>query len=824
MISIAILLCGAWLQQLHAQTSTVFDPSKLKIELTMLERGFQGKDQALAEFSIVNSGDAVIPSTGWSLYFNFKNSIILKPGETQKLNVEQLNGNLFRIRPAKGFIPLKPRQRFTAAVLVDEGIKKVTDEPEGFYVVKDNDLEKGIPVRDVKINNGLELQDNETFGRILYERNAELAKVTPGQRAGVFPLPLSYKENGTAFLLGPDVRLVADVLFEKEAKGLTSDLRAMFGQKFSFQGLSGKRSIVLKRGTEVPEGYTLEINSDSILISASDNAGIFHGIQSLKTLMPPQSFSGLQSLIAIPGVLVKDAPRFHYRGLMLDVARNFQTKKEVLKVLDLMALYKLNVFHFHLSDDEGWRLEIAGLPELTSVGARRGHSLDSKKHLPPAYGSGADPGLLYGSGFYTRADFVEILRYATERHIQVIPEVESPGHARAAIKAMDARYARLMAEDKPNEARMYLLKDADDQSVYSTPQRWHDNVIDVSLPSSYTFMKKVVDEIEHMYVEAGVTLKTLHIGGDEVPQGAWEKSPSCEAFLKAHPEVGGTDGLWYEYLTRVQDLLSSRGIQLAGWEEVALRKTRLNGQKVTIVNPDFIHKNFSLYVWNNINGNEDLAYKLANAGYPVVLTFVSNFYFDMATDRTYQEPGYYWGGLIDLNKTFGFVPFDDRHLTDYGKSNVKGIQGAIWSETIKGPERLEYMLLPRLLALAERAWSKEQDWEHVADPKQAGVLYAQSWSDFVHVLAKRELPRLNYYKGGFAYRIPMAGLTLENDVVLANTEPGSLDIRYTVNGEDPTIKSNLYTRGIPAKGLLKFRVFDPSGRSGQITIMHYKNK
>ena len=212
-----------------------------------------------------------------------------------------------------------------------------------------------------------------------------------------------------------------------------------------------------------------------------------------------------------------DAPRFGYRGLMLDVARNFQPKAAVLRVLDLMARYKLNAFHFHLTDDEGWRLEIPSLPELTSVGARRGHTLDSSRFLPPAYGSGPDVDQPFGSGFYSRADYVEILRYAAARHIEVIPELEMPGHARAAIKAMEARFRTLQATGDAEGASRFLLSDPEDRSIYTSAQGYHDNVMNPALPSTYAFIERVVQDLVALHREAGVPLRNLHVGGDEVP-------------------------------------------------------------------------------------------------------------------------------------------------------------------------------------------------------------------------------------------------------------------------------------------------------------------
>jgi hexosaminidase len=525
---------------------------------------------------------------------------------------------------------------------------------------------------------------------------------------------------------------------------------------------------------------------------------------------------------------------------MMDVARNFQAKEQVLKILDLMALYKLNVLHFHLNDDEGWRLEIPALPELTEVGGRRGHTLDGKAHLPPSYGSGPEPGLLPGSGFYSKADFVEILKYARDRHIRVIPEVESPGHARAAIKAMDARYARLQQAGRPDEAQRYLLRDLQDQSVYRSVQDWNDNVMNVALPSTYTFIETVVDEILAMYREAGAPISTIHVGGDEVPAGVWEKSPAVQALLQNNPEVKTADDLWYYYFGKVNDILKARNLYLSGWEEVAMRKTKQKGRLRYIPNPDFVRENFHAYVWNNVwgAGQEDLAYRLANAGYKVILAPVTNMYLDMAYYQDFAEAGYYWGSFIDVDKPFYFVPLDyyksaredlqgkplnkailagKERLTETGKANIVGLQCLLWSETVKSPERQEYMLLPKLLGFAERAWAPDPYWAREKDPAKSNAAYNQAWKQFVASLGKRELPRLDYYKGGFHYRIPTAGVVLEKGQVKANVQFPGMHIRYTTDGSEPAAGSKAYTGPITAKGTIRFKVFNASGRAGRTT-------
>jgi len=461
--------------------------------------------------------------------------------------------------------------------------------------------------------------------------------------------------------------------------------------------------------------------------------------------------------------------------------------------------------------------------------------------LPASHGSGGDVDNKTGTGFYSRADYIEILKHANSLHITVIPELESPGHARAAIKAMNARYDRLMAEGKKAEAEKYLLSDPNDKSDYSSNQYWKDNIIDVSLPSTYNFVETVISDVVDLYKEAGAPLNTINFGGDEVPAHVWEKSPAYLTLKASHPEIKNTGDLWYYFYGNVNRLVKAKGLNLAGWEEMALRKTSLDGNPMYLPNPDFANEHLQAEVWNNTlgDGNEDLAYKLANAGYKVVLTCVTNLYFDMAHYKSFDEPGYYWGAFADIDKPFSFIPYDyfknskvDRNglplnrnifigkqrLTDYGKSNIIGVQSAVWGENIKSTQRLEYMLLPRLLGFAERAWSKDPDWATEPNAVKSDTLYQHAWVNFLNVLGKRELPRLSYINGGYDYRIPKPGVILQDGKYVANVQFPGLTIRYTTNGKDPDAKSPIYNNAVTSdNSVIKFRAFDNKGRGSNVT-------
>jgi hexosaminidase len=583
-----------------------------------------------------------------------------------------------------------------------------------------------------------------------------------------------------------------------------------------------------------PEAYELVVDpAQGVRITGASPAGVFYGLQSLRSLLPAPSADG--GLI-LPAIRVVDAPRFGYRGFMLDVARNFQPKALVLRTLDLLARYKLNVFHFHLTEDEGWRLEIPSLPELIAVGARRGHTLDSRRFLPPSFGSGGVVDRPWGSGFYSRTDYIEILRYAAARHIEVIPELEMPGHARAAIKAMEARYRDRQAAGDTTGARQYLLSDLDDRSVYTSAQGWHDNVMNPALESTYGFIERVVTDLVEMHREAGVPLRHIHMGGDEVPSGVWEGSPAAQAYLKAHGH-SSVDDLWFVFYGRVERILKQFDLPLSGWEEITVRKTRLDGRPTNLPNPDFASRGWRAYVWNNVPGwgAEDLAYRLANGGYEVVLSPVSNLYFDLAWNQNPEEPGLDWGGFVDLRKPFQFIPFDyyrnvrldargnpldpavfvgkDR-LTEYGRAHIVGIQGNLWSETLGAEGRLEYQLLPKLLALAERAWAPDPDWAIERDPGKSDALYREAWSRFVNVLGKRELPRLDREVPDVAYRIPTPGLTVKDGVVHCSVELPGFTLRYTADGSEPTARSPEVRGPIPFKGTVSVAAFTITGRKG----------
>jgi len=836
------------LQAFAQADNSKFDAHAINITWDVIQNNYLNKTHSLSALIITNNGKQTLPASGWKFYFNSARDIASN-SVSGNATFAQVNGDLFTLTPTLTFPELKPgasvRVEFIGDIVVN-----FTDSPDGFYLVWDAQPTKGYTLGDFKINPFNPSYAGLVTPAIIYNQNKVIKDVPESQLTKIFPTPKSYQETGGFFNLNKETLIGRKITLEGMPEPLQDQVIYLFeslqpliiGRHFiKSQGNNNGLIEITHKDDLGPEAYELSVTPNRITITASTTAGIFYGIQSLKTLIPASAYAHPQKVIQIPCVEVKDEPRFPYRAFVLDVARNFQTKAQVLKFLDAMALYKLNVLHFHLTDDEGWRIALPSLPELTEVSSERGHTLDNKHFLQPSHGSGPDTGKLAGSGHYSRADYIEILKYATARHIVVMPEIETPGHARSAVKAMDARYNRLMAKGKQAEASKYLLRDLNDKSVYSSVQDWTDNVIDVSLPSTYTFFATVIDDLIGIYKEAGAPLTTIHFGGDEVPPHVWEKSPAYLALKAAHPEITNTGDLWYYFYGNINQLLKARGLTLAGWEEMGLRKTMVDGKPDYVPNPDFTPYHLQTEVWNNSigSGQEDLAFKLANAGYKVVLSSVTNLYFDMAHYKSFDEPGYYWGAFVDIDKPFSFIPFDyfkntrvDRdglpinksifigkqRLTDYGKTNIAGLQGCLWGENIKTPERMEYMIFPSILGLAERAWAQNPQWATEPDTAKSEVLYQQAWSNFVNILGKNELPRLTYLNGGYGYRIPKPGVILQDGKYLVNMQFPGFIIRYTTNGKDPDAKSKIYNDAVtlPPNGV-KFRAFDTKGRGSNVS-------
>lgn len=835
-------------------TDKVTKAPEVAIRWKLVSNFVDNKSNFEARFTFVNKGKEVVTSEGWTLYFNMSPRKILPNPIPQSATIEHINGDWYKLIPSENFtIPVG--DSLIVQFWGEEGIIKESDAPAGLYFAFGESSETEVQtfsVNDYRIEPFLTkeqilrgpddlvaLPDAERY----FEENKGLFEIEASKLPKIVPTPYSATFYDKQFALSSNSTIYFDEVFKKDAEIFQEQLSYITSKKYDFTNKPESATIklvqkVVQANANPKEAYQLTINEKGIEVAANTGTGIFYGLQSLLAMAPVESWKKPSETLSWPYTSITDAPRFGHRSIHIDVARNFQTKETILKMIDVLAFYKLNHILLYTADDEGWRVEIDGLPELTEISSKRQHTLGIKANaLHPAYGSGpkAHAEGTHGSGYYTRADFIEILKYAAKRHITIIPEVNFPGHARAAIKAMEARYERLMAAGQEEAANEYRLVDPDDQSDYLSAQFYRDNVVDVTSNSTYHFFEKVVDEYSKMYKEAGVPLDIFHVGGDEVAEGAWTGSPRAQKLLKEQPEIGDAKNLQAYFLRRLVPILKKRNLKIHGWEEVALTKTP-EGNYVT--NPEFVGQDVVPYVWNNVF-DPDLGNRLANDGYPVILCNVTNFYFDQSYSNDPKEPGHYWGAFVNTKSTWTFAPFNMFSTTfsnamgapiDFSKSvkmkpearkNVIGVEAHLWAEMIKGKDLLQYATLPKLAGFAESAWSKERAWEKMTDVAAQRKSMAEGWNVFANQLAQFELPRLAYLFGGYNYRVPTPGAkVVEGEVEVNSAFPG-LEIRYTTNGEEPTISSPLWTKGIKATKEVRIRAFDKTGkpsRTVQLTL------
>ncbi len=802
-----------------------------------------------ARFRIRNESNKELTDQNWALFFNMQPRQIL-PGKTpQPAVVKHINGDWYKMTPENGF-KLAPGDSIDINYWGIEGVIKEVDAPLGLYFAfyDDNGKEKeiaqvtGYVIEEFTAEEQLLRGDADKLephsAAAIYRRNEGMHDVPAGQIGKIIPTPVSFKPGKEGFVLKSGFSVSYAGGLEGEARYLSDRFSSVAGLSSEVKEGTAPADISLSidpagAGSSAAEAYSLTVDGRGIRITGSDAAGVFYGIQSLVALIPLENWQSKAGKVSFEGVSVQDAPRFGFRSMHLDVCRNFQSKETVLRVLDVLALYKINHLLLYVTEDEGWRVEIEGLPELTEVGGQRGHVAGMEAlGLHPAYGSGPVPNEKgrHGSGYYTRNEFIEILKYAKERHITIIPELNFPGHARAAIKAMEVRYERLMKQGKKEEAEAYRLIDPDDKSEYLSAQFYKDNVVSVAKESTYRFYEKVVDTYIDMYKEAGLTLRIFHTGGDEVAEGAWVKSPLAQNLMASDKSIKDPKNLHIYFFRKLLPLLQKRGLEVHGWEEVALEK---NSEGVYVPNPEFVGQGVVPYIWNNLY-DLDLGNRLANAGYPVVLCNVTNFYFDLAYNNDPKEPGAYWGGFVDTRANWEFAPFDyfkttfttamgapldfkgAEKLKPEARKNIIGIESQLWCETVKGREMLEYYVLPKLMGFAESAWAPERSWESIEDAARRKQRVDEEWNIFANRLAKVEMPRLHYLNGGYNYRVPAPGVLVENNLMKANTELPGLKIYYTTDGTEPTTSSHLFSEPVPVNSRIQVRAFDSSGRGSRI--------
>lgn len=747
-----------------------------------------GQEQGVLRLRLPLPPGQALPASGWALYFNTVSGLKRGPQEGG-LVVEQASGTHYRIRPAAGFVPVPAGGTWRATVRAAEPMVRVDKGPRGAYLVFDTDPDRAWPLAVQPEPLQAQAGDPQPPTAEALDEAYRAQAAPPALLPPVFPPPRAWQAGSGTLRWAGAPRIVAPPALAPEA----AQLRAWLGsdRQADAAGPPVRLALGAVPGEASPEAYRLVVDpAQGVTLTGRTPAGVARGLQSLRDLLPPRPGAA-----ELPALTVTDAPRYPYRGLMVDIARNFQSLATLQRTVELMARFKLNTLHLHLTDDEGWRLEIPGLPELTAFGARRGHSADPWRHLPPAQGSGADVADPYASGHLTRADYIALLRFAAARRITVLPEIEMPGHARAAVWAMAARERALAGRP---EAAAYRLRDPDDKSAYRSAQRYTDNVMDPGLPGPYAFVDKVVGELAAMHREAGVPLQRLHVGADELPAGAWSASPAA-AQAMSRLGLKDRDALWNHFYRRVIGILQRHGVHADGWEELGALRVQRAGASRLDANPVFRGQGLRLFVWNNLDDGDGLAQRLATAGYDVVLAPATNLYFDMAHDAEPNEPGVDWATLLPLQQTWAYRPLADAH--------VLGLQGTLFSEVMRGPERQQRLMLPRLFALAERAWSPAA----TAEPAQ--------WPRFTKQLGTQVLPRLAAEMPGLAMWVPPPGLRRDGQRVQASTAWPGLVVRYSLDGSEPQATSPVLETALDSKGPVWAAAFAPGGQRSRSVML-----
>jgi hexosaminidase len=490
----------------------------------------------------------------------------------------------------------------------------------------------------------------------------------------IVPTPVSVRVTDGRFIIGPATRVVASPADAPTADLLRAALRNAWGPGTASGTSAGAITLTGTGSASLPdEGYRLVIAPSGVTI-VGRGAGLFYGVQSLLQLVPARP----NGAVALPAATIEDHPRFAYRGMHLDVSRHFFSVDEVKRYIDVMAAYKLNTFHWHLTDDQGWRIEIKRYPRLTQVGATRaqspiGHYLDRNPQWYDATPHG---------GFYTQDQIRDVVRYAAARHVTIVPEIEMPGHSTAALAA----YPELSCEpERPYEV-------AETYGIFTT----------VFCPTerTFTFLENVLSEVLSLFPG-----RYVHVGGDETPKDAWKRSPVAQQIIREH-QLKDEHGLQSYFFKRIEAYLNSKGRTLIGWDEI------LEGG---------LAPNATVMSWRGEEGG----IAAAREGHDVIMASSRNhlYFNDRPTARTDVDALRATESLRDL---YAYDPVPSV-LDAVQARHVKGVTGAIWSEYVRTPAHLEYTLLPRMLALAEIAWTPpaRKDYERFASaqlPRQLAKL------------------------------------------------------------------------------------------------------
>ncbi|WP_242131395.1 beta-N-acetylhexosaminidase [Aestuariivivens marinum] len=502
----------------------------------------------------------------------------------------------------------------------------------------------------------------------------------------IIPKPASLEVANGQFLVDVNTKISADNALQNEANYLAEMLSLASGIDIS-TGETGTIQLKIDDTIESEEGYSLSVSYNQIIVSGKTAKGVFYGIQTLRQLIPVTTESAKSDELTIPAVIIKDRPRYQYRGMHLDVARHFFPVDFIKKYIDLIALHKMNTFHWHLTEDQGWRIEIKKYPKLTEIGGYRNGTIVG--HHP-----GTENDQKRYGGFYTQEEIKDIVAYAAQRHVTVIPEIELPGHSSAAIAAYPSlscfpEEPTIVTNNMMSEKGKQIIAEGTPKIVQET---WgvFDDVYCAGKDETFAFLQDVLDEVIPLFPS-----EYIHIGGDECPKANWKRCSNCQKRIKdegLHDE----HELQSYFITRIEKYLNSKGKNIIGWDEI------LEGG---------LAPNATVMSWRGTKGGIEAA----KQKHDVIMTPGHSCYFDhyQVHDKEEKEKEpLAIGGNTTVADVYAYEPTPEE-LSEEDSKYILGAQGNVWTEYMETTDYVEYMILPRMTALSEVVWSPQnsRNWE-----------------------------------------------------------------------------------------------------------------
>lgn len=744
-----------------------------------------------SKFVIKNvSGNSL--ESNWMFFFNqFSRRLELDP--TCPVDIEEISTTYYQVKPNERYSTLAAGDSLVIDMMMKGKFVNLWYAPAGGHLVLNGDTKNPIAVKiersELNQPGQWSATDEYPDGNKVYAFNEFVNKgVASTMPFDILPTPKQVLFDDK----GGEVRIPNLVSFKAPPFMLARKqdfgrVKNFLSNNLQYQGIHVMEDCpfviearVDRSMSENNEYYEMEVTDSCIVINGTTDIAVLNGA---KTLVAALSHSKRNTL---PLCKIVDEPDLSYRGFMVDIARNFYGLDQIKCLIDLLALYKINTIQFHFADDEAWRVEIPGLPELTQVASRRGCTLDELKdgYLAQIFDGNGNPNDLSQSanGYLTREQFIDLLKYANARGIKIIPEIDTPGHSRAAIVAMKYRYNHF-AESNLKKAQEYMLWDPDDKGGYKSIQAYGNNVLNPAIEGTYRFLEKVVRELGKMYHSADLKLDIVHLGGDEVASGCWDNSPAVKA-LMAKEKMKDTHVMMEHYIDRISDMLMRKGIKIEGWQEVALNHSDEFNKRVA---PRFAGVN----AWSTIGSRIEVPYKVANAGYPTILSNVDNFYMDMGYSWHQYEQGLHWGGAVNEFDSWRAQPWNLYGDKAEGKTklvkreNIIGVQAQLWGETLRRYSEVEMLVVPKIFGLVERGWNATPAW--TGDDNAM----AQARAQYNANIGTWELPMLS--KRGYNFHIAQPGIIIKDGNLLANAQYSQAQVRYTFDGSEPTLASPLWS-------------------------------